>query len=199
MSIAYTYEIVSVDQQARVMEVVYTSPGRQTMHISARLPFVGESLEAVINMFSPVAYWREQEAEVVVPNLGSGSVNPDAPPPQSAETLDEAKKRKRALIATARYEREIAGVASPSGNLIGTDREDQSKIAGAVAAVQAGFITSVDWKFGDGIFVTLTAEQILNVGRMVTQHVQEQFTWEKLKAAEVEAATTIEAVNAIEV
>ena len=50
--IPYTYEIISVDQQARVMEVVYSSPGRQTMHISARLPFVGESLEAVIQMFS---------------------------------------------------------------------------------------------------------------------------------------------------
>jgi hypothetical protein len=80
MSIAYSYEIISVDQQARVMEVVYSSPGRQTMHISARLPFAGESLETIINMFSPVAYWREQEAEVVVPELGSGQIAEPVPP-----------------------------------------------------------------------------------------------------------------------
>lgn len=78
--IPYSYEIIKVDPQARVMEVVYSSPGRQTMHISARLPYVGESLETVIDMFSPVAYWRELEAEVVVPELGSGQVTPPAEP-----------------------------------------------------------------------------------------------------------------------
>jgi len=83
--IPYSYEISSVDSQARVMEVVYSSPGRQTMHISARLPFVGETLEAVIDMFSPVAYWREQEAEVIVPELGSGQVTPPEPQPPTPE------------------------------------------------------------------------------------------------------------------
>lgn len=77
MSIAYSYEIISVDATARVMEVVYTSEGRQTMHVSARLPFEGETLEAVIDMFSPVAYWMERELPVVVPQIGaSGTVAP---------------------------------------------------------------------------------------------------------------------------
>ena len=85
MSISYTYEIIKVDPQARVMEVVYSSPGRQTMHIGARLPYVGESLEAVIDMFSPVAFWREQEAEVVVPELGSGQAVPPEVQPLTTE------------------------------------------------------------------------------------------------------------------
>ena len=77
MSIAYTYEIVSVDQAARCMEVVYTSAGRQTMHIGARLPYEGEPLELVVDMYSPVRYWEEQEATVVVPAVGtSGTVTP---------------------------------------------------------------------------------------------------------------------------
>lgn len=82
MSIQYTYEIVKVDEAARVMEVVYSSEGRQTMRISARLPFVGESLDAVIDMFSPVAYWREQETPVAVPQVGtSGTVAPQTATP----------------------------------------------------------------------------------------------------------------------
>jgi hypothetical protein len=75
MSITYTYEIVRTDPQARVMEVVYASEGRQTMHIGARLPYEGESLEAVISMYAPIAYWYEREAQVVVPQVGaSGSL-----------------------------------------------------------------------------------------------------------------------------
>lgn len=77
----YTYEIIAVDQAARCMEVVYSSGGRQAMHIGARLPYVGESLEGVIHMYAPLAYWREQETAVVVPNLGGGSINVPVPEP----------------------------------------------------------------------------------------------------------------------
>lgn len=87
MSIPYNYEIVNVDAQARVMEVVYSSPGRQTLHIGARLPFVGEALETIIAMYAPVAYWLEQELEVEVPQIGqTGSVA--APSEASNEPSD---------------------------------------------------------------------------------------------------------------
>jgi hypothetical protein len=74
MNIQYTYQIIAVDQTARCMEVVYSSEGRQTMHIGARLPFEGESLEAVIQTYAPVAYWREQELPVVPPEIGTKGV-----------------------------------------------------------------------------------------------------------------------------
>lgn len=74
-NIEYTYEIVSVNEEARCMEVVYSSDGRQTMHIGARLPFEGESLEDVIKMFAPVPLWIEQAMPVVAPTVGiTGSV-----------------------------------------------------------------------------------------------------------------------------
>ena len=82
MSITYTYEIIKVDEAARCMEVVYSSAGRQTTHIGARLPYQGESLEAIIQMYAPVAYWREEEATVVAPAIGvGGSVTVTAPEP----------------------------------------------------------------------------------------------------------------------
>jgi hypothetical protein len=77
MSIQYTYEIVKVDEAARCMEVVYSATGHQTMHIGARLPFVGESLKAVIEMFAPVAYWEQQAMPVMLPEIGAtGTVKP---------------------------------------------------------------------------------------------------------------------------
>jgi hypothetical protein len=81
MSIEYGYTVVTVDEAARCMEVVYTAQGRQTMHIGARLPYEGEELEAVIAMYSPVAYWLEQERVVQAPQVGaSGVIVPPSPP-----------------------------------------------------------------------------------------------------------------------
>lgn len=81
MSITYTYEIVSVNAEARCMEVVYTAEGRQTMHIGARLPYEGEELQTVVGMYAPVAYWLEQDLVVQVPVVGtSGTIVPPEPP-----------------------------------------------------------------------------------------------------------------------
>lgn len=74
MSIEYTYEIVSVDAQARCMEVVYTAAGHPTMRIGARLPYEGETLESVIAVFSPVRYWEELQTPIVVPQVGQTGV-----------------------------------------------------------------------------------------------------------------------------
>lgn len=103
MSIPYTYNIIKVDPLFRVMEVVYESPGRQTMHIGARLPYQGETTESVVKMYAPVAYWREQEAAVVVPALGGGSVTPPGPQPLTVEDFDRALTDH--LDATARAKR----------------------------------------------------------------------------------------------
>ena len=77
MSIKYTYEIIRVDKEARNMEIVYSAEGHQTMHIGARLPYEGESLEAIVEMYSPVNYWFEQAATVVEPLVGTkGTISP---------------------------------------------------------------------------------------------------------------------------
>ena len=63
------------------MEVVYTAPGYPTMHIGARLPYEGESLEAVIQMYAPIRYWEEISQPVVVPVVGTtGTVAVSTPP-----------------------------------------------------------------------------------------------------------------------
>lgn len=74
MSIEYKFEIISVDEAARCMEVVYSAEGHETMHVGARLPFVGESLEAVIAAYTPTTIWRDKTVSVVAPNAGTKGV-----------------------------------------------------------------------------------------------------------------------------
>lgn len=99
MSITYTYKIISVDEAARCMEVVYSAEGHQTMHIGARLPFKGEALEDVIQMFAPVAYWRDQKLTVVVPAIGVSGVLAEANP--KASVLPSANDQFEQIFATA--------------------------------------------------------------------------------------------------
>jgi len=78
--ITYTYEIISVDEAARVMEVVYTSPDYGIMHVGARLPYQGETVEQVVAMFAPVQEWRLRDLQVVVPGVGASGEITDAEP-----------------------------------------------------------------------------------------------------------------------
>ena len=91
MSITYQYKIVAVDEAARCMEIVYSAEGRQTMHIGARLPFEGETLEAIVRMYSPLTYWLQQERTVQLPLVGDvGEIVPPIIPP--IDPIEEAKQ-----------------------------------------------------------------------------------------------------------
>lgn len=98
MTITYTYEIISVDQAARCMEVVYASEGNPTMHIGARLPFEGETLEAVVQMYAPVRYWEELKTPVATVNPGTGG-NVVVPEPIAPTPADLAVQTRNALLA----------------------------------------------------------------------------------------------------
>lgn len=81
MSITYTYTVISADEAARCMEVVYEAVGHQTTHVGARLPYEGETLEQVVRMYAPVANWETAARSVVVPTIGAtGVIEPDPEP-----------------------------------------------------------------------------------------------------------------------
>jgi len=88
MSIQYKFTVVSVDQAARCMEIVYEAEGHQTMHIGARLPYAGESVEMIVRMYEPVQFWLSQLAEVIVPEVGASGVLAPIPTPALAEDTE---------------------------------------------------------------------------------------------------------------
>lgn len=194
MSIAYTYKIINVNPSAKSMEIVYSSENRQTMHIGARMPYVGESLESIVQMYSPVAYWLEQEQDVNQVTEGTtGSIIPAQAQPI---TLDTARSEKLIQLATWRYEQEVAGIVV-DGMHIKTDRESQASITNTYFNMVNGLISSVDWKMADGTFVTLTLSQITNIAQTVVNHVQRLFTLEKFYSQQIHSAQSIDAVYAI--
>jgi len=71
MSINYNYQVINVDVSARCMEIVYTAEGHPTQHIGARLPYENESLENVVRMFAPVAFWLELQQNTNPPSVGT--------------------------------------------------------------------------------------------------------------------------------
>lgn len=194
MSISYSYEIINVNPQARAMEIVYTAPGRQTMHIGARMPYAGETVEQIVRMYEPVAYWREQDAQLAEVAVGtSGSIA--APEPEPV-TLATVKRDKLAELAEFRYAKETSGVVF-GGARIRTDRESQATVTGAYASIRDGILQSIDFKAANGVWVTLGLPEITAVAQAVAAHVQSCFTQEKVLTDQINAATTIEAVQVI--
>jgi hypothetical protein len=76
MNINFSYEIFSVNEQARCMEIIYSAAGYPTQHIGARLPYEGEELETIIRMYAPIILWNEMKKNVVVPEVGVSGYMP---------------------------------------------------------------------------------------------------------------------------
>lgn len=85
MTISYKYTIISVDEATKTMEISYEADGYPTMMASGRLPYNGETIEAVVSMYSPVRIWEDMTKTHVVPTVGtSGTIVPlqYVPPPE---------------------------------------------------------------------------------------------------------------------
>lgn len=191
--IPFSYEVI--ESTERGMVIRYTSPGRDPVDIGTHAPTPLESVEAIAMQYSPVAMWLDQDAErVVVPVGTAGSYEPPVPPPV---TLESAKEAKLAELADWRYRQEIGGV-NFFGARIKTDRESQATVNSAFTSLSQGFITSIDWKAAGGVWIQLGLEQIRPIAQAVAAHVQACFTAEKNLAAEINALTTIEEVEAFQ-
>jgi len=142
MSISYTYEIIRVDQQARVMEVVYTAPGRQTMHVGARLPYVGETIEAVVEMYAPVRHWEQAEAEVLTPEIGTtGEITAPVATQPVVDAATAARSQRNMLLAQSDW------TQLPDSRLSSEEAELWAEYRQALRDVpqQEGFPDSVLW------------------------------------------------------
>lgn len=146
---------------------------------------------------------RLREGEIAIPCEPDADVNDAELWARKAEewehhvpTLQEVKVSKLAEIAAARYAAEISGV-NIGGAKVRTDRESQAMITGAALAATQDMDYTCRWKTENG-FVTLTAAQIVAVATAVRSHVQAQFDREAELTAQVKAAETIEAVEAIQ-
>lgn len=206
MSIVYSYKIENVNAPAKAMEIVYTSEGRETQRIGARMPYEGESLEAVVRMFSPVNLWIEQELSVQAVEEGSTGVidttQPYAAPVSVAAdlvpepTFEEAKELKLAEIAQWRYAVEAGGI-TVSGLKIQTDRSSRFSMQELAAGAKAANAESVSLKIADGSFASVSMTELDNILSAVFAHVQAVFSQEAVYVAQVASAQDKAALDAI--
>ena len=74
IDITFSYEVLSVDYEARCMEVLYTSEGRKPIHVGVRIPYENEKLEDVITSFCPTEYWESQEKTIQTIQQGAKGI-----------------------------------------------------------------------------------------------------------------------------
>lgn len=120
----------------------------------------------------------------------------ELPPLQTPATKDD-RDAKKAALAAKRYEVEIGGI-TVGGAKVKTDRESQASLTGAYTSLKEGMLTSIDWKTEDG-WVTLNLATCEAIAQAVASHVQQSFSREKELSALIDAAETVEDLQAIDI
>lgn len=110
--------------------------------------------------------------------------------------LNKAKSVVRQRIAEQRYNFEVGGI-EVDGLPVRTDRFTVDRIyqARALAKENAQFNTA--WKLGDGSFITLNAESIINISDSITTHLTLSFTREMDLNLLVDVATSVSELTSI--
>jgi hypothetical protein len=110
--------------------------------------------------------------------------------------LDEAKSRKRAEITAARNAAIDNGGAEFKGLHFWTDKGSKSDILFAVAAAQMGTLTAA-WKAKDGILPIADISDLTGIAEAVGLFVEAQYAIEFGLLAQIDAAGTVEEVEAV--
>lgn len=95
-----------------------------------------------------------------------------------------------AELAAWRWSRETAGIVYQEQR-IGTGRDDQAMLSGALQLAALDPDRCIDWKTADG-WVRIDVPTLQAVGRAVGDHVQSCFSAESRVAARIDALTTLE-------
>lgn len=111
-------------------------------------------------------------------------------------TLQAIKTSQWETIKQARSAAEYAGFAW-DGSTFDSDATSQNRITGAVTLAQMSAAFSVDWILADNTVRTLNQSDMLQVGAALGAHVAAQFSTGVARRAQIDAATTKEAVEAI--
>lgn len=91
---------------------------------------------------------------------------------------EEIKRQKKVANSAARYAKETSGV-DYEGHLILTEREDINIFNSAMEKIRRGLVEAIEWKCGDGSYLTLTTDNISDIEILILTHIQGSFAKEK--------------------
>jgi len=110
--------------------------------------------------------------------------------------LEEVKATQWLRIKRARTVAEESGFLW-DGSLFDSNLASQLRISGAIQLTQLNPALTLDWTLADNTVRTLSAADLTAVGIALGAHVSTQFTKGQSLRAQIDAATTKEAVEAI--
>jgi hypothetical protein len=113
--------------------------------------------------------------------------------------LEKAAMLKKREIASARYGAEFGGFTEPNtGMFVRTDERTRSLLTAAKLRAQANAAYQVkNWKTAAGSFITLDAPILIALESAVHDFIEDQFAKEAQRVAQIDAATTVQEVNAV--
>jgi hypothetical protein len=114
-----------------------------------------------------------------------------------ANSLSMAVAAEKQLVAETRYAIEVSGTTfnyREEGSIqVATDRESQIKLFATYAMARDGYwVDGSTWKFADGVFRELTAQEAIAVALTVAGYVKVCFAREDELVTQINSATTIE-------
>lgn len=112
--------------------------------------------------------------------------------------LQELKLAKISDLANIRWSKETGGT-SYNGYALSTDPVSQTKYVGAVVGVQIDPTAVINWKMSDGSFIQLDASGVTSMAMTVRAHIQACFDKESELRTLIEAATSKEELEAIDI
>ena len=121
--------------------------------------------------------------------------------PQEQLVLDRARDRQKRDIAKARYNEEMGGFALPAeqgGMFVRTDARSRTLLVGAAMNATADPAYTVpNWKTEEGTFITLDAPTIGLLYAAIQAFLATCFAKEAGLSAAIDAAATVEEIQAI--
>ena len=107
------------------------------------------------------------------------------------------RDEQKAILAANRYALEIAGITVDSVE-IDTSRASQSMLAGASLSSDRDDAKTFDWKGTNG-WVSLDKTQLAAIILALSDHIEELFSAERVASNLINAATTVDAVLAVDI
>jgi len=199
--IEYTYKVIEVSDKSMLVE--FSADGLQTYKVGCQLPLVGEKIDDIIAAYAPIQAWKLEVSEYQSVEVGQSSsivYSTGDEDPTIGMSADELfaynKKAKLDQLASNRYDKEQSGSVVVNNKVISTDRDTQSKLP---AIASSDSITSINWKLKDGTFASLSLEDVILANSEVQSYVQDLFDWEALMVSAINAATTPEELEAVNI
>lgn len=207
--VTYSYKVLSIDDGTKTMQVKYSAEGRDDVLISARLPYQNESIEAVIEQFSPVFMWEESDVVRNAPSIGmtgtktveiTGLGDTVSDSSTDAEKLEYKKgMMKNELTITRRNVIAAGFIMTNEGHKFSTSFQTLSNISSTIDVMRSENIQTVNWKTQYGAFINVDDVDLEKAKADIVVFIQKIFDWEKSVSDAIDACATIDSLSAIDV